>query len=96
MNGTDEKKVGLQLALAGVAVQVVGFVANALTLSLASPRLASAFALLISLGAAVAVWGCIRLARGKGHPWYLGFLGVLSFVGVAIVHFGLKDRSASR
>ena len=94
MSGPEEKKTGLSLALAGVAVQVVGFVANALTLSLDSPRLASAFALLISLGAAVVVWGCIRLARAKGHAWYLGFLGILSFVGVAIVHFALRDRRA--
>ena len=92
-NASVAKRFALHLALVGVVAQLVGFVLNALTSFLAIQRLASAFALLISLGGAAVVGGCVRLAQAKGHPWYLGLLGFFSFVGVAILHFAVPDRT---
>jgi hypothetical protein len=37
--------------------------------------------------------GCIRLAIAKGYAWYVGLLGFLHLVGVAILWFGLSDRT---
>lgn len=41
------------------------------------------FALLI--GAAGIIWGCMNYAEGKGHPKWLGLLGLLSVLGLIIL-----------
>lgn len=88
-----DQRAALQLAAAGITGQVVGFVANTATLGLESPRLAGVFALMITFGAAIAVLGGIRLAIAKGHPWYVGLLGLLSVVGIAALWLVVPDRT---
>jgi hypothetical protein len=42
--------------------------------------------LLLALAGAVAfVWGCINYAQGKGYHWALGFLGLLSCLGLIVL-----------
>ena len=36
-------------------------------------------------------WGCIALARAKDRPWYLGLLGLFSFLGVAVLWYAVPD-----
>ncbi len=86
------KKTALGALGLGLAVSVVGFVLNAV-LGALSARLAQAFALLIVFGNAIFVLGCINLARAKGQPWYLGLLGLLSCVGLAVLWFLVPDKA---
>jgi hypothetical protein len=87
------RRAALISAGTGVAFQLAAFLTNALTQSLESPRLAQACALTIVLGALAVVQGCAQLARAKGLPWWLGALGILSAVGVAVVWM-LPDKAA--
>lgn len=90
---TEAKRKALGIIALGIAIEVVGFGLNAL-LGAASPRLAQMFSLLITFGAAAFVWGCIVLARAKGHPWYVGLLGLLSCLGLAVLWFAVQDKPA--
>jgi hypothetical protein len=76
----------------GFALALAGFVANAL-LGMLSARLAHGFSLLIVFGNAIFVWGCILFARAKGQPWYLGLLGLLSCLGLALLWFVVPDKA---
>jgi uncharacterized membrane protein HdeD (DUF308 family) len=86
----EAKKAAVMVIALGLAMQVVGFVLNAV---LASPTLAHSFALLISFGGAIVVFGCFRLARAKRRSWLFGLLGLLSVLGAAIVWFVPDKRS---
>lgn len=85
------KKTAVSALWLGFLIGLVGFALNAVVGGL-SPRLAQAFSLLIVAGNVVFVLGCINLARAKGQPWYLGLLGLLSCVGLAILWFVVPDR----
>lgn len=86
------KKTAVSALGLGLAVAAVGFVLNAV-LGSVSPRLAQAFALLITFGNVIFVVGCINLARAKGQPWYFGLLGLLSCLGLAVLWFLVPDKS---
>jgi hypothetical protein len=88
---TPPKKAALQIIVVGVIFSVVAFVANGL-LGDTNPRVARMFANAISLGNAIVVLGAIRLAIAKGHRWYVGLLGILNLVGVAILWFVVTDK----
>ncbi len=46
------------------------------------------FALILMLvGAVFFVWGCMNYADGKDHSRWLGFLGLLSCIGLIILIF---------
>jgi hypothetical protein len=36
-------------------------------------------------GVAIFIWGCMSYSRGKGQSLYLGFLGLLSIVGLVVL-----------
>lgn len=86
------KKTALGALWLGFAVSAVGFALNAV-LGAVSPRLAQAFALLIVFGNVIFVLGCINLARAKGQPWYVGLLGLLSCLGLAVLWFVVPDKA---
>jgi len=37
------------------------------------------------VGAVFFIWGCCSYAKGKGYHWALGFLGLLSCIGLLIL-----------
>jgi hypothetical protein len=41
--------------------------------------------LVVLAGAAAFIWGCMNYAEGKGHPKWLGLLGLLSLPGLIIL-----------
>ena len=41
---------------------------------------------IILLGVATFIWGCMNYAEGKGHPKWLGLLGLLSLPGLIILY----------
>ena len=41
--------------------------------------------LIILFGVASFIWGCMNYAEGKGHPKWLGLLGLLSLPGLIIL-----------
>ena len=47
--------------------------------------------ILLLVGAVFFIWGCMNYAEGKGHSKWLGFLGLLSCIGLIILIF-LPDR----
>lgn len=75
----------------GIAISALAFAVNALLEP--SPRIAQMCSLGIVFGAVILVAGCIQLAIAKGHRWYVGLLGLLSVVGVAILWFVVPDKS---
>jgi len=42
---------------------------------------------LILVGVVLFIWGCMNFAEGKGHSKWLGFLGLLSCIGLIILVF---------
>lgn len=40
---------------------------------------------MILAGVAAFIWGCMNYAEGKGHPKWLGLLGLLSLPGLIIL-----------
>ena len=36
-------------------------------------------------GSVAFIWGCCNYAQGKGHHWALGFLGLLSCLGLIVL-----------
>ena len=45
----------------------------------------------LALGFAAFIWGCVQYAKGKGHSGYWGALGVLWLLGLLVLLF-LPDR----
>jgi hypothetical protein len=88
---TREKRAALGTIGVGLAVAAAGFVLNAM-LGALSQRLGHAFSLLITFGNVIFVVGCISLAQAKGQPWYVGLLGLLSCLGLAILWFVVPER----
>ena len=43
--------------------------------------------MLLLVGAVFFIWGCMNYAEGKGHSKWLGFLGLLSCIGLIILVF---------
>ena len=37
------------------------------------------------VGTVLFVWGCCNYAQGKGYHWALGFLGLLSIIGLIVL-----------
>jgi len=88
----DKKRGAWTIIVTGVAIAAVFFVLNGLFSAL-HPRLPGMLSLGITLGNAIACWGCIRLAVAKGYPWYVGLLGIFSCLGLVVVGFVLKDKA---
>ncbi|MBK7584401.1 MAG: hypothetical protein IPI67_29875 [Myxococcales bacterium] len=86
------KKTALSGMWLGFIIALAGFALNAV-LGGVSPRLAQGFALLITFGNVIFVLGCINFARAKGQPWYVGLLGLLSCVGLAVLWFLVPDKA---
>ncbi len=74
-------------AILGLGMQLFGFLANALTLSMESPTIARMCSTLIAFGGVPVLLGCLWMVRDKGYRWPLGLLGLFSFAGAAIVWF---------
>jgi hypothetical protein len=50
------------------------------------------------VGLVLWIWGCVNYAEGKGYSKWFGLLGLLSFIGLAILvimHDRNKDSKAS-
>jgi hypothetical protein len=88
---SDRTRKALTIAAWGIAIAFFGFLLNGL-IGLASARLAQAFATTIVFGNLVCLFGCIQLARAKGHEWYVGILGIFNFVGLAVLWFVVRDK----
>lgn len=85
------KKTATGALWLGFGISFVGFILNALIGSL-SHRLAQPFALLISFGNLIFLFGCINYARAKGQPWYVGLLGLCNVLGFLVLAFLVPDR----
>ena len=46
---------------------------------------------ILLLGYALFIWGCVQYAKGKGHSGWLGALGILSILGLIVLAL-LPDR----
>jgi len=86
------KRNGLTLAIAGIAISAIAPLAGGLVES-ASIRHAASFA--APVGTLLFLYGCIRIARAKGQPWFYGLLGFLSCIGLAILWFVIPDKNPS-
>lgn len=83
------KKAGTTLIAVGLLFQPVAPITGALVES-ATVRHSGALA--TTFGVAIFVFGCVKIARAKGQPWWLGLLGTLSLLGLAILWFAVPDR----
>lgn len=90
MATTPGKQAAVSIVGVGLGFEVFGFVANAALAP--GPRLAQMFSLLIVGGVLITLAGCVQLARAKGQPWFFGLLGLLSFVGAAVLWFLVPDK----
>lgn len=86
------KKSGLTLVVIGLCLAPIAPLIGGLVESPAIRHMAS---LATTFSAIAVTFGCIRIARAKGQPWYVGLLGLLSVVGFLIVWFAVPDKSAS-
>ncbi len=84
------KKSAVTLMVVGLLFTPLAPIAGGLVESDAIRRSA---ALATTFGTAIFVFGCIHLAKAKGQPWYLGLLGLLSCVGLAILWFVVPDKA---
>jgi len=83
------RKNGLTLVVVGLAFSAIAPLAGGLIESAAIRRAASPCA---GIGALFFVYGCIQIAKAKGHPWYVGLLGFLSCLGLAVLLFVVPDK----
>jgi len=88
----EHKQSALVVIVIGLAFAGLAFALNAVLAP--GPRLAQMCSLGIVFGNVVFVLGCIQLARAKGHPWYVGLLGLASLLGLAILWFVVADKRA--
>ncbi|HEX5399621.1 MAG TPA: hypothetical protein VFY06_11300 [Verrucomicrobiae bacterium] len=70
----------------GILLEVAGRIAISLNEALGIPGL-----IIVFVGVVLFVWGCMNYAEGKGHSKWLGFLGLLSIIGLIIL-IVLPDR----
>lgn len=92
MAAAPNKQAALSIVGVGLGFEIFGFVANAVLAP--GPRLAQMFSLAIVAGVLITLAGCVQLARAKGQPWFFGLLGLLSFVGAAVLWFLVPDKKA--
>lgn len=76
-----EKKTNTNIGVGvGILLQIIGRVMMMQGDSMAT------IGLLVSLvGTGAFIWGCINYAQGKGYPWALGLLGLLSCLGLIVL-----------
>jgi len=65
--------VGILLQMAGGLINSIGGIWIAVGV------------IVMLIGAVAFIWGCMNYAEGKGHPKWLGLLGLLSCVGLIIL-----------
>lgn len=65
----------------GVAIGFILQLAGRIMLSQGMP----AGLVIVVVGSAFFIWGCVNYARGKGHSGWLGALGLLSLIGLIIL-----------
>lgn len=85
-----DKKRAVTVALTGFVLQVIGHVVAG-TVPIDAVR--SSGGLLVALGFAIFLAGCVLVARAKGRPWTFGLLGLLSWVGLLILWFAVSDAA---
>jgi hypothetical protein len=76
-----EKKIKTNIGVGvGIILQIVGR-------ALAGAHGAGAILgmIVVLVGAAFFIWGCMNYAEGKGHSKWLGLLGLLSCIGLIIL-----------
>jgi hypothetical protein len=83
------KSAGGKLIVVGVLFMPLAPLAGGLVESAAIRHAGS---LATSFGAAIFTVGCIQVARAKGQPWWLGLLGILNCVGLAVLWFAVPDK----
>lgn len=88
----NDKKSGLTLALIGLLFSPLAPLAGGLIESGAIRHGAS---LATTFGLVLLLYGSVRIAKAKGHPWYVGLLGLFSCVGLAVLWFVVPDKSGS-
>ena len=81
---------GRTLAIVGIVMTAAAPLAGALV---ESARIRGSASLLTTFGLIVLLVGCFQIARAKAQPWYVGLLGLLSFVGVLILWYVVPDRA---
>jgi hypothetical protein len=80
----------------GVGIAIVTQLAGAFLMETedGNDYMAVAGMALLLLGFVFFVWGCMSYAAGKGHSKALGFLGLLSFIGLLIL-ISLPDKHSA-
>jgi hypothetical protein len=87
------KKTGLTLVVVGLAFSSLAPITGGLV---ESSAVRSGGSLAASFGAILFTFGCIQIAKAKGQAWYVGLLGLLSCLGLAILWFVVPDKNATR
>lgn len=85
------KKSAVPLIIAGLLMMPIAPIVGGTVESGAIRHSAS---LLTTFGFGIFLFGCIRLARAKGQPWFYGLLGFLNLLGLAILWFAVPDKNA--
>jgi hypothetical protein len=71
----------------------VFFFALGVMISGATHAMYRVFSMMLEAGGYILfVSGCVMYAKGKGHRWYLGLLGILGPLGLLFLYV-LKDKS---
>ena len=83
------RKTGLSLVVVGLAFSAVAPITGGLVESAAIRKAAS---LCAGIGTLFFVYGCVQIAKAKGQPWYVGLLGLLSCLGLAVLWFVVPDK----
>ncbi len=87
----NAKKQGLTIALVGIGVSFIAPLTGGLVES-ASVRQMGSYA--APLGILLCIYGCIQIAKAKGHPWFYGLLGAFSCLGLGVLWFAVSDKNA--
>jgi hypothetical protein len=91
---TPKKKNALMVVAAGFGLSMLAFALNA-TGAFSNPNVVGALGRAIVFGNVIFVVGCLLLARAKGHPWYVGLLGLLNLLGLAVLWYVVKDKPSA-
>jgi len=81
---------GRTLAVVGIVMTAAAPLAGELV---ESARVRGSASLMTTFGLIVLLVGCFQIARAKAQPWYVGLLGLFSFVGVLILWFVVPDKT---
>ena len=87
------KKSGLTLIVVGLLFTPLAPIIGG---TIESAAVRNGASLATTFGVAIFTYGCVQIAKAKGQPWYLGLLGLLSCLGLAVLWFVIPDRSPAK